>query len=75
MHDWLIHVLKSPLVYAVGVSMWTAVKADYEAFETWNDPAQAVAYNWKLVRWRAFKALVRGVVGYFTGAGIVSLIQ
>ena len=68
-------VLKSPFAYAVGISLWSAAKVDYEAFQGWKSQDDALAYDWKIARWRWFQAVMRGVVGYFTGAGILSALQ
>ena len=67
-------MLQSPFAYAVGVSLWSAAKVDYEAFQGWQSQDDALAYDWRIARWRWFQAVMRGVVGYFTGAGLLATL-
>ena len=74
LHDVAARLLQSPFVYAVGVSLWSAAKVDYEAFQGWQSQDDALAYDWRIARWRWFQAVMRGVVGYFTGAGLLATL-
>lgn len=52
----------NPYVRAAVVGALIAARIDYVAFQSWKDPAQALAYNWKIAAWRWFQGAVIGVV-------------
>jgi hypothetical protein len=48
-----------------------AARIDYVAFQKWQTPDEAWAYNWKIARWRWFQGAVTGAV---PATGIASLL-
>lgn len=60
--DFLLNLWREPHVRGAIGGALIAARIDYLAFQAMKDPAQFVAYNWKIAAWRWFQGAVIGAV-------------
>ena len=58
----LLAIIHNPYVQLMLGGWAVAARMDYEAFESWQTPGEALAYNWKIAVWRWFKGAVIGLL-------------
>lgn len=61
MSDWTM-VLQHPVVIGALTGALGAARVDYQAFQAFKTPGEALAYDWRIAIWRWFQGAVIGAV-------------